>query len=281
MEISLSRVETPEGPLVIIDIADITERQQAEQTIRRLNAELEERVQQRTAELTRQVEARMQLEEEILHISEREQRRIGQDLHDDLGQQLAGAWMMADVLHRRLAADAAPHSEAAKKLGSLLQKALAQARGLARGLHPVAPEQGGFARALETLAAQSSELFGVNCRFQASAAPPPGNDTACTHLYRIAQEAVSNAVRHGRARNIRLRLTKTALTITDDGCGLQPPASSDGMGQRIMRYRAERAAATLSIKNGRQKGVVVTCRFSPEAIPATVPAAKPPAPLSP
>ena len=280
MEISLSRVETPEGPLVIIDIADITERQQAEQTIRQLNAELEERVQQRTAELTRQVEARMQLEEEILHISEREQRRIGQDLHDDLGQQLAGAWMMADVLHRRLAADAAPHSEAAKKLGTLLQKALAHARGLARGLHPVAPEQGGFSRALETLAAQSSELFGVNCRFQASAAPPPGNDTACTHLYRIAQEAVSNAVRHGRARNIRIRLTKTALTITDDGCGLQPPASSDGMGQRIMRYRAERAAATLSIKNGRQKGVVVTCRFSPEAIPATVPPAKPPSPLS-
>jgi signal transduction histidine kinase len=70
------------------------------------------------------------------------------------------------------------------------------------------------------------------------------------------------------------------LTITDDGCGLQPAANSDGMGQRIMRYRAERAAATLSIKNGRQNGVVVTCRFSQGGIAATVPAAKPPSPLA-
>jgi CheY-like chemotaxis protein len=81
------------------------------------------------------------------------------------------------------------------------------------------------------------------------------------HLYRIAQEAVSNAVKHGRAKNIRIRVTKTSLTITDDGSGLPASAKSEGMGLRIMRYRAEMIGGTLSVKNGRTKGVVVTCNF--------------------
>ncbi|MDI1311819.1 PAS domain S-box protein [Prosthecobacter sp.] len=261
MEISLSQVETPEGTLIIIDITDITERKTAEQTIRLLNAELEQRVQQRTAELMEQIVARRQLEAEILEISEREQRRIGQDLHDDLGQQLAGAWMMAEVLQRTLEAEKSPRHAEVKKIGGLLQKALAHTRGLARGLHPVAPEQGGFARALENLAAQSSELFGVRCRFEGREAVQIESEPAMMHLYRIAQEAVSNAVKHGRAATIRIRLTKSTLTITDDGGGLQSPAKTEGMGLRIMRYRAEMTGGTLKVESGRRKGVVVTCQF--------------------
>jgi signal transduction histidine kinase len=83
------------------------------------------------------------------------------------------------------------------------------------------------------------------------------------HLYRIAQEAVSNAVKHGKAKNIRIRVTKTALTITDDGSGLPASAKSEGMGLSIMRYRAEMTGGTLQVKNGRTKGVVVTCKFPP------------------
>jgi PAS domain S-box-containing protein len=263
MEISLSQVETPEGTMIIIDITDITERKEAERTIRRLNAELEQRVQERTAALTEQIAARLRLEEELLDISEREQRRIGQDLHDDLGQQLAGAWMMADVLQRSLEAEQSPRHAEAKKIGGLLQKALAHTRSLARGLHPVAPEQGGLAKALETLAARSGELFGVRCLFECEGAPPCEDEAVSTHLYRIAQEAVSNAVRHGAAKKVRIHLTRAGLSITDNGGGLRGPLQGEGMGMRIMRYRAEMAGGTLTVCNGRGKGVIVTCHFQP------------------
>jgi signal transduction histidine kinase len=184
-------------------------------------------------------------------------------LHDDLGQQLAGAWMMADVLQRTLMAEKSPQSAAAKKISELLQKALSHTRSLARGLHPVSPEQGGFRRALQNLAAQSSEMFGVKCRFECSETAPNQIETSMMHLYRITQEAVSNAVKHGKAKNIRIRLTSAALTISDDGSGLQANLKGDGMGLRIMRYRAEMCGGTFSVRNGRSKGVVVSCEFPP------------------
>jgi signal transduction histidine kinase len=182
--------------------------------------------------------------------------------------------MMADVLQRRLEADKSPRHAEAKKIGGLLEKALAHTRGLARGLHPVAPEQGGFAKALETLAAQSGELFRVKCVFECEEAPPIDDEAISTHLYRIAQEAVSNAVKHGAAKKVRIQLTRAALTITDDGSGLREPLQSEGMGMRIMRYRAEMAGGTLSVRNGRRKGVIVTCQFQPTTHYAEKTAAK-------
>ena len=242
---------------------DITASKQAEQTIKKLNAELEERVRVRTAELMSQIEARRQLEEEILHISEREQRRIGQDLHDDLGQQLAGAWMMADVLHKKLGADQSAYLAEAKRLETLLEKALAHTRTLARGLHPVAPEQGGFTKALEVLAEQSRQLFGIHCRFQSKQRSLQLEDVTMTHLYRIAQEAVTNAVKHGKASQVHITLTEKSLSVRDNGGGFQQSKSTAGLGLRIMRYRAEMIGASLHLGNRRGGGAEVICRFAP------------------
>lgn len=257
---------------------EITERKQAEQTILRLNAELEQRVEARTAELRGQIAARRQLEEELLRISEREQRRIGQDLHDDLGQQLAGAWMLADVLARTLGAKNAPEQEPAKKLSTLLGSSLNHTRSLARGLLPVAPEQGGLGAALKNLAERSADLFGITCEFEARTEIWFEDQRSAIHLYRIAQEAINNAVRHGRAQQVRVRLAmrrqKAVLSVTDNGLGIKEPnAKHEGMGLKIMRYRSEMIAGTLEIKKAPKCGTCVTCVFphQPAVLKSTPP----------
>lgn len=209
-------------------------------------------------------ENRQRLEKEILEISEREQQRIGQDLHDDLGQQLAGIWCLSRVLEGSLTAKKYPEAADAAKITGLLRDALALTRTLARGLHPVALDSGGLIVALDELRRRTSEMFRVNCRCKA---PPTLNvDNAfATHLYRIAQEAVTNAVKHGGAHDIEIELSSnshnTILSVRDNGVGMPAAAlEGRGMGLRIMSYRAGMIGGTLTVESHHNGGgTLVVC----------------------
>jgi len=270
-EISLSPLQTVSGLLVCSVIRDITERKKAEDAIRTLNAELEERVVARTAALQKAVESlgqaieeRRRLEQEVLKISEFERQNIGQDLHDDLGQQLAGMWFFASTLEKNLRAIVPAEAANAGKIAAQLDKALALTRNLARGLQPVAPEPGGLMAALQELATRSSELFKTRCRVKCHRRVAVHDPTTATHLYRIAQEAVTNAAKHGRAKQISILLSTSAgelhLSVHDNGTGMKEPAGKhDGMGIRTMRYRAEAMGGSLEFRQRDGGGTSVIC----------------------
>ena len=211
---------------------------------------------------------RRDLEEELLKISDNERARIGQDLHDDLCQQLTGIELRAEVLRLRLAGLPEAQEEV-EKIGGYLRVATLRARTLAHGLSPVQLEANGLMAALHELTADMGELFRVTCLFRCESPVLITDQFAATHLYRIAQEAISNAVRHGHARDIVVSLAPSpaggVLTVTDDGVGCAMAASgSTGMGLRTMRYRSEMIGATLRIEPGDGgSGTTVRCEFQP------------------
>lgn len=261
-----------EGPRrVVVAHLDISPRKRAEKVIRRLNEELEMRVEERTAELRKvnetlrhEIEARLRLEAEILEISEREQQRIGQDLHDDLGQQLAGIWCLTQVVETVLKAEKSPHVASVTKITDLMKDALGLTRALARGLHPVALQSGGVIAALDELTTRTSSLFHVHCTCKCPKHLDLDNITA-THLYRIAQEAVTNAVKHGKSPAIEIELSSnphhTVLSVKDNGKGIPKlNPGHKGMGLRIMNYRADMIGGKLDLQsNGSDGGTIVTC----------------------
>ncbi len=226
---------------------------------------LEQRVRDRTAVLSAELAERKRLEKEILVISEREQRRIGLDIHDSLCQHLTGTALAEQFLLQKLTARDAPEVEDADRVVSLIEDAISMARGLAAGLSPIETEGEGLLTALADLAAHFSSQFNVACRFLFEEPVLIHDSSSATHLYRIVQEAVHNAIRHGRARNIQIHLGKTGslvtLAILDDGCGLPPglPASQ-GMGLRNMKYRASMLGGSLNLEPG-DPGAIVTCSF--------------------
>lgn len=210
---------------------------------------------------------RKRLEAEILEISEREQQRIGQDLHDDLGQQLAGAWCLSVVLEKNLTARAAPEAPDAAAIANQLKRSVALTRSLARGLHPVVSEAGGLMSALHDLSARVVDLFKVDCELRCPHGVPLDDNTTATHVYRIAQEAVTNAVRHGGATRIVIELTsargRITLSVKDNGSGIPKlDPNRKGMGLRIMRYRADMIGGTLEIANNPGAGATVVCTFA-------------------
>jgi signal transduction histidine kinase len=226
-------------------------------------------------ELHRQITARHLLEKEILEITETERRRIGRDLHDDLGQRLVGISYLSQVLSSSLASRRSPDADLAAKITRLLHEALSLTRSLARGLDPVALQSGGLTSAFAELADRTSEMFLVDCQYLGPQAETIFSDKAATHLYRIAQEAVTNAVSHGKASIVRIEWIPTpaqaTLRITDNGTGLDAAEATEpphqGMGLRIMQYRASSIGASLEFSAPDLGGTCITCVVPASARP--------------
>jgi len=207
---------------------------------------------------------RRALEREILEVSNREQRRIGSDLHDGLGQELTGIALLLRGITSTLDRGEPLRVADLEEVVGLVNGAIETTRTLARGLSPIALEGGGLVDALRALVARARDMYGLNIHFRGRVAAPITLDAAATgHLYRIAQESLTNAARHAHATAVTVRLTATAdrvsLAVTDDGRGFGS-ATSPGMGLKIMRYRAHMLGADLTIEAGNERrGTRISC----------------------
>ncbi len=218
------------------------------------------------SKIVRNISERRRLEQEVLEISDRERREIGHTLHDGLSQHLAGIELMSRVLEQRISKKSKAAAEHAAKIAEHVREAVSQTRMVARGLSPVSVESNGLMSALQELATTVSRMFALECRFEGPESILIGDNAMATHLYRIAQEAINNAVKHGKAKKIVIRLARNnsgviQLTVTDWGKGFpkRAPSNGGGMGLQIMKYRANMIGATLDIQNSENKSVRVVC----------------------
>jgi two-component system, chemotaxis family, CheB/CheR fusion protein len=220
------------------------------------------------------VTERKRLEREILHVSDREQRRIGVDLHDGLGTHLTGVALLARGLARKLRTGKTIRADDMEEIARLLGDGIEQARTLAQGLNPFLLEVRGLTNALRELAANVETQAGIPCTFEEESAGTSFNSDQSIHLYRITQEAVTNAIRHGKPSKIRISLKQKEhrhqMIIQDDGLGFRPNShqnarSVSGMGLSIMRYRAHMIGARLTVASTPRKGTTITCTFQAES----------------
>jgi PAS domain S-box-containing protein len=210
--------------------------------------------------------ARRQLERQVLEISEREQRRIGQDVHDGVGQHIAAAKLMCAAVARRLSARRVPFARLAARTERELSEALDETRRVARGLHPVHAGSDALMAALRDLAVSVGGMGRIRCRFVCRQPVLVADHSVATHLYRIAQEATNNAVRHGRPRRVVIALEgrdgTVRLTVRDDGRGLPIRARPvAGLGLSIMRYRASVIGASFTVSSNGRRGTAVVCEW--------------------
>lgn len=209
---------------------------------------------------------RKRLEKKILEVSDREQRRIGQDLHDGLCQLLTATTFATKALQQKLAEAGNVEAKEAGEIAELLRRANGDARKVARGLHPVELESDGLTAALRELSFNVQSLFNIACRFDCGPAIALTDNSKAVHVYRIAQEAVNNALKHSHAKHIGIILTQSngslALTVNDDGIGLpSQPRERRGMGLNIMAYRARMIGGALHVRPGAGGGTVVSLVF--------------------
>ena len=212
------------------------------------------------------VTERQRLEKAILEVSAREQRRIGEDLHDGLGQHLTGIAFMSKVLESKLHEKSLPESCDAEKIVKLVNEAINKTRELSRGLLPVVSDAHGLMSALTRYAEEMQDLFQITCRFECGEPVLLYDVNAATHLYHIAREAVNNAIKHGNPSHVVIGLFakngEGTLSVQDDGEGISEISSNHaGMGLNIMNYRANMVGGSLDIRRNFTGGTSVVCLF--------------------
>ena len=241
--------------------------------LRRAHVELEDRVRDRTLQLSRLYESlraemgeRVRLQKELVDAGEAERLRLGRDLHDDLGQLLTGIGFLSSAVASKLTAQSRGEANAVTEIRHLVQEAITKTRLLSIGLTPVSLGTGGLRTAVQELTAMTVRVFGVACTLEYDPEILVERPIAATNLYRIIQEAISNAVRHGGGRRIEISMTleeeRLVLTIRDDGAGLANDAGQrNGLGLNIMKYRAELLGGTLEVGSD-ESGTTVLCIVS-------------------
>ena len=227
--------------------------------IRDLTKASSQNVQQKSALHEAEVKARQEIEARIVSIADEERRRLAHDLHDDIGQQLAAIALKAKTLE--LTSDTGPAKNDAAAVVASLKHAVSQIRLLARDFDAVAIEPHGLPAALEHLATFTEETFCIQCKVTVKSCSPAMSVLASTALYRVCQEAITNAVTHGRAKNVAVELVCTdaeaSLSIQDDGIGFDLTRATAGMGLRIMKYRSERCGGKITIQSQPGTGTTV------------------------
>lgn len=222
----------------------------------------------RVAGIAEDVTERRRLEEQVAEISSHERHRISRELHDSVGQQLTGLGFLAKSLVQRLATRMPSEAERAKTILDGIQAAISEVRRVVRGLAPVEVDKYGLRAALQDLAHSVSKHFSVDCRLCCEANIAVEDHNVATELYRIAQEAINNAVKHAQPKHVTIDLDTSeqdlVLRVEDDGCGTSPQSESDGMGMRIMRYRSKMIGAEFSVSSSHD-GTTVTCRLVRDA----------------
>ena len=224
--------------------------------------------------IARDITERKVLQREVLEIAAREQQRIGQDLHDGTGQELTGLAMVAERLKGDLQHQHLPQAATAARIVDGLEEALNHVRSLSKGLVPVELDAEGLMAALDELAERTSQLPDVDCTLECDEPVHILDNQTATHLYRLSQEAVTNALKHGRARRITLKLSSdrefVTLQITDDGRGFDKERDAVGIGLRIMAFRAELIRGNLTIGQVRPHGTSITCKLPRQLEPCAV-----------
>lgn len=249
---------------------DATDQRKAELALREARDELEVRVEERTRELVamnreleRTMSQRQQLEKELLEISEREKRRIGEDLHDMVCQELTATALFLKSGAKRVLEESPSAATTLEEAAQIVNRNVGLTRDLARGLQPADLKGTGLKEALRVLALQACESEDVQCHFKAARGVRVTDDTVALHLYRVAQEALKNALKHSGAKNILIHLDKSeeniCVSVQDDGKGFSPRRRSKGLGMHIMRYRANALGGHLKIEKRRTGGMDVTC----------------------